>query len=118
MKFIMRIIIFLLLLSANVYGEELKDSVRVGLFAYTVLNVADIMQTAYIYDHEEYYEMNPLLSKDMYLPIMMTTNILLYYIVKKIDPNRQNWIIWPVVIIKAGLVVHNHSIGIGFGIPF
>jgi len=93
-----------------------SKSVTAGSTLYTAANIIDIGQTAYVYG-SDFEEKNPLLSEGTYLPIMAISNILLYYLIKYIDPDLRPWVVWPAAVIKTGGVIRNSTQGIGFRIP-
>ena len=68
------IIIFVMFLFACSWSP--KD--RALFTAYTTLNMIDIAQTNEIYHNENYYEINPILLENTFIPIMLATNTLFY----------------------------------------
>ncbi len=84
----------------------------------TVLNVADIAQTTYIYNHpEEFKEGNPLMTKEAYLPLMVGANILIWWMADKYE-DRRSAILYPFAILKGLVVARNASMGVGFSFSF
>ena len=104
------IIILVLFLSACSWSS--KD--KVLFTAYTALNMVDIAQTNEIYHNDNYYELNPILTENNFIPIMLATNTILYFIADWMPEKYRVYFLSFMVGIKAGLVGHNYSIGIRF----
>lgn len=81
------------------------------MVAYTALNAIDMMQTQEIFDDDRYYEMNPMLTEDNFIPIMIGTNLLLYW-VADMFPKLRPYLLFGGVGLKGGMVIHNKRIGL------
>jgi len=86
-----------------------------GLFAsYTAFNAIDIMQTREIFSNPDYYEVNPTLTKENHIPLMVGTNLLLYFIIDLLPDKYRTYFLVPAVLFKGGLIYHNYNMGIRF----
>ena len=103
------IIIFLILIAGCSWSKR-----DVGLFAgYTVLNAVDILQTREVFNNPELDEkINPVLTKENYLPVMIGFNILLYFIMDRLPGKYRTVFISPILGATAACVYHNDNIDI------
>lgn len=103
----MKWVIFLVLLTGCSWS--VKD--RNLMVAYTALNIVDMSQTNRIFHDDDYYEINPVLSKDNFIPVMIGSNLLLWYLADRF-PKFRTWMLGIGLGVKGGLVVHNARIGL------
>ena len=82
--------------------------------AYTTLNVIDIIQTREIFDNPAFEETNVILSKGNYLPLMIGSNILIFFIVDNLPEKYRTYFLGIITGATTGVVFHNSNIGIRF----
>ena len=87
----------------------MKD--RQLMAGYTALNLIDISQTNKIFHDDNYHEINPILTKGNFIPVMIGTNLLLYYLADTFPRFRTKLLLFGCTV-KTGLVIHNKSIGL------
>ena len=100
--------------------EPLTKAQIAGEAAFTLLHVMDWGQTLKTTDDPDYYEAtNLLLGKDPSrgsVNLVMGAGLVLHPVVTYILPSKYRWWwIGPTTAAQAGLVIHNHSIGLGWG---
>jgi len=84
------------------------------MVAYTALNVVDIMQTREIFNNPDYYELNPLLTEDNHVALLIVGNVLLY-VIADILPNKYRTAFLGLLTAGKFMVVgNNYRIGIRF----
>ena len=108
---------FILIAIIFLTGCQWSRSSQIGFAAFTVLNIADISQTAYIHSSDEFREVNPIMTQELYIPLMVGLNIGMYYLLDSM-PDDIRWTIWIPTAIKGFVVYRNHNLGIGFSLPF
>jgi len=101
----------IILISSISCSWSTRDKTLFG--TYTAMNMVDIHQTYKIFHDGNYYEINPMLDGQNYIPMMIMSNLLLYYIADTF-PKARPYILTGAVGIKAGLVGRNLSIGLGW----
>ena len=117
--FIQTAIIGILVMAAHAQDNTNKWSTTdKALFAtYTAFNVADILQTRYAFDSDDYDELNPILSplgKNGATAAMVASNIAMYFIVDGLQSKNRAIVLSVVTMLKIGVVGHNAMIGVGF----
>lgn len=86
------------------------DKAMMGI--YLAVETVDILQTREIFNNEDYYEVNPILTKDNYIPMMITGTILVYLIADLLPEKwRTKWL-GVCVGFKGFLIKHNYDTGI------
>jgi len=86
-----------------------------------VLMTIDMLQTADIYQHEEYYEANPVINFGVgkfgtgFLPFYFVGSFGLRYLIADQLNSWRPWFLAGTAAVSAGLVIHNNSIGLEIG---
>lgn len=111
-------IFIILLITVVGYAEDRPWTfTEKSLFAsYTVLNVADILQTRYVFESDKYNETNPVLDyvgKNGATAIQVGTNVLLYVLADQFPRIRTPGLII-VTGLKVAIVGNNIRFGLGF----
>ena len=111
MKTIIVIICILLLaLSGCSWSHRDKSLMAVYLAAETV----DILQTREIFNNDDYYEINPMLTKENYLPMMIGGTILLYLMADLLPEGWRTALLLGAISFKGVVIYNNYSIGVKF----
>ena len=107
--------IYLVLLISLLIGCSSWSPKDKTLFAtYTAFNIIDMAQTNEIFHNENYYELNPILTEDNFIPILLATNVLLYFVVDLLPEKYRTSFLYFMAGTKVGVVGNNYSIGIRF----
>jgi len=86
-----------------------------------VLMTVDMLQTADIYQHEEYYEINPVIDFGVgkfgtgFIPFYFAGSFGLRYLIADQLKSWRPWFLTGTAAVTAGLVIHNNSIGLKIG---
>jgi hypothetical protein len=85
--------------------------------AFTVLNVAEILQTRYIFESDDFEEANPVmesLGKDGTTAVMVGLNVVAYFVADAFGKEARPWFLGTITTIKVGCVGYNAYLGVGF----
>lgn len=109
------------------YAEDSEDKIEdknewstldKSLFVtYTVFNVAEILQTRYIFESDDYTEANPVmepLGKNGTTVALIGINIAAYFVADWFSEEGRPWFLGTITAIKVGSVGYNAYVGVGF----
>ena len=117
-KLMLAVAITALMSSPARAGDNDWSTTDKALFAtYTVFNVVDILQTRYIFESDEYVELNPILAplgKNGATAAMIGANVAMYFIADYVGQKYRPIVLGTVATLSIGVTAHNYSIGIGF----
>ena len=98
--------------------DKIDKGLGIGLLT---LNIVDILQTNYIYDHEEYNETNVNISKGVevlgdtfVLAYFAVASIVEYWIADRLDSKGRKVFLGIASLLQLGYVSNNITVGIGF----
>ena len=86
-----------------------------------VLMTIDMLQTADIYRHSEYYEVNPIIDGGVnrfgtgFIPVYFAGSFGVQYLIADQLKSWRPWFLSGTAAVSAGLVIHNNSIGLEVG---
>ena len=86
-----------------------------------VLMTIDMLQTADIYRHDEYYEVNPIIDSGVdkfgtgFIPVYFAGSFGARYLIADQLKSWRPWFLTGTAAVSAGLVIHNNSIGLEIG---
>jgi hypothetical protein len=86
-----------------------------------VLMTIDMLQTADIYRHSEYYEVNPVIDAGVerfgtgFIPMYFAGSFGMRYVIADQLKSWRPWFLTGTAAVSAGLVIHNNSIGLEVG---
>ena len=111
------IVLVLAIYPVQCIAEDEWSTLDKSLFAtYTVFNAVDILQTRYIFDSDDYHEVNPVIKpmgKNGSTAFMIGVNIGMYFVADAL-PKHRTTILGLTSALKIGVTAHNYSIGVGF----
>jgi hypothetical protein len=118
-KYLLAVAMAVCLFVTPVCAEDNKwSTLDTSLFVtYTVLNVADMLQTRYIFESDDYVELNPLLNKlgkNGAMAYMAGINLGLYFAADLVGKKYRPWLLGACSTVKLGVVGNNYHIGVGF----
>lgn len=113
--FYISLIIFVFTIPSISSAEQWDTFDKVLLAGLVTMQTMDYLQTNYIFEHDEYYETNPMITKKPIVPLYFVAFTLFEsWFAHKLDPKRRK--IWLSICIlnSASYVTGNMSLGIGF----
>jgi hypothetical protein len=120
------VVILSLILSSCAHAPDPWTKQQKALFgAFTALHAVDLMQTQYVFDHDEFYERNPIIRRihghggdiavtGYFVGTWAAIGAACHYMPSK----YRTATLWIVTTINLGVVIHNDHIGVGLGKPF
>ena len=102
------------------------DTYDKSLFAaHQVIRTVDMFQTNDIYDHKEFYEMNPIIDRGVdefgtkFIPVYFVGMAVAEYLIADALPSKYRKVFLGVgTAVSLGLVYHNNDIGLGLSFKF
>lgn len=98
---------------------------RVMFVTHQAVRTVDLMQTAHIFSHAAFHEINPILVAGvgaigpLFVPVyFVAVAVAEYFIVDHIEnPVARKVVLGGAIVASSALVYHNNSVGIGLSVP-
>jgi hypothetical protein len=116
------IVLITFIISSPCYAKDKWDSVDKLLFGSLItLTTIDYLQTSYIFEHDEYYETNPIINNGVdrigapFVPLYFAIGCILHYLISDhLSPKYRKVYLGIWCIIQYSYVGYNNKQGIGF----